>query len=141
MTTVQSNTQLFRDNIQAFNDGDIERFASFIADDGVYHQFGTNDTFHGREEFKAAVAGWKSAFPDMQGEILAIIESGDKVAATVRWRGTHTEDMVGAEGTIPATGKPVDVQSSFMNTVKDGKFIDSQNHFDMLTMLQQLGVA
>lgn len=137
----QEGVEVLTATIAAFNKGDLDAFADFMAKGGVYRQVGTNDVFNGPDGLKMAGAGWKMGFPGMNGQILSIIQSGDKVAATVRWTGTQTGPMGSPGSQIPPTGKAVDVQSSIMATVKAGKLTDMQNHFDMLAILKQLGVA
>jgi steroid delta-isomerase-like uncharacterized protein len=77
-----------------------------------------------------------AAFPDLQLTIEDVFGCGDKVAARSRFTGTHTGDFMG----IPATGKAISVGSMNIFRVRDGKITDNWNQFDMLGLLQQLGV-
>ncbi len=49
-----------------------------------------------------------TGFPDLTTSIQDMFVSGDKLAVTLMWHGTHT----GPYGGVPATGKPVAVRDT-----------------------------
>lgn len=51
--------------------------------------------------------GTEKIFPDMQAEILDLIEENDKVAVRVRFTGTHSAELCG----VPATGKKISFEA------------------------------
>lgn len=55
-----------------------------------------------------------------------------------RWtaRGTHKGALMG----IPPTGKQVTVTGITINRIANGKFAEDWSNYDLLGMLQQLGV-
>jgi hypothetical protein len=53
--------------------------------------------------------------------------------------GTHTGDLRGAGGTIPASGRPVNLRFIDHFSVKDGLFVDEQTIFDQMELLGQVG--
>jgi predicted ester cyclase len=76
-----------------------------------------------------------SAFPDLATSIEDMFVSGDKLAVTLIWRGTHA----GPYGGVPATGKPVEVRDSAIWHFKDDKVIEILTLQDQFAMLKQIG--
>jgi steroid delta-isomerase-like uncharacterized protein len=77
------------------------------------------------------------AFPDWYSTAGELIAEGDRVAERWTGRGTHRGEFHG----IPPTGKQVAVPGVVFYRLRDGRIIEFRGSFDMLTMLQQLGVA
>jgi predicted ester cyclase len=61
--------------------------------------------------------------------------SGDKLAVTLIWRGTHTGDY----GGVAATGKPVEVRDTAIWHFKDGKVAEILTLQDQFAFLKQIG--
>jgi predicted ester cyclase len=76
-----------------------------------------------------------TGFPDLSTSIEDMFVSGDKLAVTLIWRGTHT----GLYGGVPATGKPVEVRDSAIWHFADGKVIEILTLQDQFGMLKQIG--
>ena len=87
--------------------------------DTIYNGLGTQRSIEGRDAVIEALQGWKSAFPDAIGTITNVVSADNQVAFELTWTGTHTGDLVGAQGTIPATGKNVDLRATQISTIKD----------------------
>jgi len=90
-----------------------------------------------REGFKAFVAAWRGAFPDIRCEVSQLTAEDDRVAWAVRATGTHEGDFQG----IPATGRRVDFESLNIGQFRDGKAVRHTVLMDLQTMMEQLGVA
>jgi predicted ester cyclase len=78
----------------------------------------------------------RQAFPDGGVVIEDIIAEGDKVAVRFSFHGAHQGEFMG----IPPTGKQVIVSGMDINRIVEGKLIERWAVFDMLSLLQQLGV-
>jgi len=76
-----------------------------------------------------------TGFPDLTTSIEDMFVSGDKLAVTLIWRGTHT----GPYGGVPATGKPVEVRDTAIWHFKDGKVTEILTLQDQFGILQQIG--
>ena len=107
-----------------------------VADDYVGH-FPPNPALHGPEGLKAFNAQAVTAFPDVRVTIEDLLAQGDEVV--VRWtlRGTHEGEL---RGGIPATGRQVEVSGITISRIRNGKLIENWGNYDLLGMLQQLGV-
>jgi predicted ester cyclase len=113
--------------------GDLNTVDQVIAANWVNHDGSTQ----GYEGFRQMTMGFRSAFPGFQVEIEDILAEGDKVACRVRFRGTNSGSFMG----IPPTGKAVAVTATGIYRVVDGRVTDNWVNFDMLGLLQQLGVV
>jgi predicted ester cyclase len=76
-----------------------------------------------------------AAFPDLTTSIEDMFVSGDKLAVTLIWRGTHT----GPYGGVAATGKPVEVRDTAIWHFRDGKVAEILTLQDQFGMLKQIG--
>jgi len=76
-----------------------------------------------------------AAFPDLTTSIEDLFVSGDKLAVTLVWRGTHT----GPYGGVPATGRPVEVRDTAIWHFRDGKVAEILTLQDQFGMLKQIG--
>ena len=135
----QDVINLVRENIEAFNANDMDRFGATLADDSVYEELATQRRVEGPDEIVKVMEAWKQSFPDGNGTIQSIFASGNRVVAEITWEGTHQGDLVGPQGTIPASGKRVQVAASFVATEEGGKLKEVRHYFDLMTLLQQIG--
>ena len=121
---------------EAFNEGRYEVIEELIAPTYVNHDPATGDVT-GIDGVKQSIDGYRSAFPDLTITIKEQIAEGDLVAT--RWIATGTQkgELMG----VAATGKEATVTGLTLDTIKDGKIVESWNNWDTLGMLQQLGVV
>ena len=89
-----------------------------------------------REGFKGYVQMWRAGFPDIQCTVDDLIEEGDRIAWSVRARGTHTGEFMG----IPPTGRTVDFDSLNIGEMRDGKGYRHTVLMNDMKMMQQLGL-
>ncbi len=76
-----------------------------------------------------------TAFPDLTTSIEDMFVSGDKLAVTLMWRGTHA----GPYGGIAATGKTVEVRDTAIWHFRDGKVTEVLTIQDQFAILKQIG--
>jgi predicted ester cyclase len=74
-------------------------------------------------------------FPNLTTSIVDMFVSGDKIAVSLIWRGTHT----GPYGGIAATGKPVEVRDNAIWHFRDGKVTEILTLQDQFGLLKQIG--
>jgi steroid delta-isomerase-like uncharacterized protein len=91
----------------------------------------------GPEGIKEFITGYLAAFPDGRITIDDQFASGDLVATRWMGRGTQTGELMG----IPPTGKQVTITGITISRVENGKVVEEWTNWDMLGMLQQLGVV
>lgn len=91
----------------------------------------------GPEAYKRNVLGFLAGFPDLHWAIEDTIAEKDKVVACWTISGTHKGDYMG----IPATNKKVSAEGITIHHLANGKIMDSYSNWDVLGMMQQLGVV
>jgi steroid delta-isomerase-like uncharacterized protein len=137
--TEQEMIHLARENIEAFNDGDVERFKATLAPDGVYEEVATQRRVQGVDQITEATMGWKQAFPDAKGIITKAVAGDSTATLELTWEGTHTGPLTGPAGTIPASGKHQTTRAVQVFTFEGDRIKESHHYFDMMTLLQQVG--
>lgn len=123
--------------IECLNRGDVSAADDAFLPDCLVHFTGVPEPFRGVGPFKAAVAGFLLAFPDLHFTIEDQLIQGDVVA--FRWRATGTHN--GPLGPAPATGKRIAIDGLIVDHVVGGKVHERWEQFDQSLMLQQLGFA
>ena len=119
------------------NAKDIDGFATNLSDDFVEYEV-TPGLAPTKEGVKAFFRMQLAAFPDLRMTVEDIVANGDKVVARVRLTGTNQGELMG----MPASGKSVDVQLiDIFRFDGDGRIAEHWGVFDVLGMMQQLGVA
>jgi steroid delta-isomerase-like uncharacterized protein len=131
----EENKALARRFLRMFELGDPSMADEIVAAD--YYNHDAPDPKIGLEGIKAAVTRFKQSLPDAQVKIAFQIAEGDKVATRYSWSGTHQGEFFG----IPATGKRVNWRVTVTFRIADGKIHESWINYDLLDVMQQLGVS
>jgi steroid delta-isomerase-like uncharacterized protein len=124
---------------EVFDRGNLAYVDEVLDTDCVDH-----DTFNPmgtRDGFRQSVASLKEAFPDSKMVIEDLITEGDKVVVRVTMQGTNTGPLsMGPGSTIPATGKSLTATGIDIIQFAGGKVVEHWGEFDMMGMMQQLGL-
>lgn len=99
-----------------------------------------NGTLKGVDEFRALGQAFLTAVPDQRLELIRSFEVGDTLIVEGVYSGTHTGPLVGASGTIPATGNAFAFPFVDIFEVRAGKCVSHRIYWDNVTFLSQLGV-
>jgi len=133
MTTEADKALVIRFVDEFWSKGNLAAADELMAPDAVIHQPAVGSVA-GLKAFNTAI---RAAFPDWYATAEELIAEGDRVAERWTGRGTHRGEFQG----IPPTGKQVAVPGVVFYRVRDGRISEFRGSFDMLSMLQQLGVA
>ena len=133
-------TVVVRSLFEAFNDGDLDRAAATVADDFELVDVAAGQTFHGPEGCREWLGTFRTALPDARTEIVNLFTDGERVASEHIGRGTHSGPFVTPTGTIPATGRRVELRIGEIYEVRDGKIAKLYAYYDSATMMRQLGL-
>lgn len=88
---------------------------------------------------KLLISTYQTGLPDAHWQVDEMIAEGDKVVT--RWTGSGThKGVLQGNPPIPPTGKKVKVTGVWIHRISGGKIVETRNVWDMLGMLQQLGV-
>ncbi|PRQ00031.1 SnoaL-like domain protein [Enhygromyxa salina] len=128
-----------REQLEAFNAREFERFAASVSEDIRYQEFGSGLMVEGRAAFVAATTARLSAWSDVQGTILSIVDGGDQAAAEVRWVGTHDGPVPSPAGELPPTGATIELNTVVVVRAAGGVITTVNYYFNMLRVLEQIG--
>jgi predicted ester cyclase len=106
-----------------------------MADDIFSEEVRTNGVHVGVAGPVGRIRERLTGFPDLTTTIVDMFVSGDKLAVSLIWRGTHT----GTYGGVAATGKPVEVRDTAIWHFKDGKVVEILTLQDQFGFLKQVG--
>jgi steroid delta-isomerase-like uncharacterized protein len=129
----RSLTQHFYEEV--WNKGNLDAVDDIMTGDFVDHAAPPGFP-SGPEGAKQVFTMYRTAFPDFRLSLEDLIAEGDKVVARWVTHGTHQGELMG----IPPTGKPVTVTGIDLFRFAGGKIAEHWAEFDMLGMMQQLGV-
>jgi len=121
---------------ELFSQGDLRVADEVFAPEYVGHDPVLPHELHGPDEFKQFVRMYRSAFPDLQLTVEDQIAEGDLVVTRFTARGTHRGELMG----IPPTGNCVAITGISIDRIANGKSVESWTNYDVMTMMQQLGV-
>jgi steroid delta-isomerase-like uncharacterized protein len=102
------------------------------------HAFGM--TFNGPEAFRNFMQGFKDAFPDMVIHHDRLVSNDNQVAVEFTATGTHTGPLNTPTGTIPASGKKVELKVAEFYEWENGHFTKMSNYQDAADLMRQIGV-
>jgi steroid delta-isomerase-like uncharacterized protein len=125
-----------RQEQEIFTQGNLDAADEIYAPYYVGHDPANPEDIRGLEAAKQAAADYREAFPDLQVTVEDLIAEGDKVAARVRFSGTHQGELEG----IAPTGRRVDCTGIVISRIEGGKIAEDWANFDDLGMMQQLEV-
>ena len=123
--------------LAAWNAKDVEKAASFYADDVEYFDVTLGEPHKGREAAREVVQTFVTAAPDLKWEMKGDpIVSDDGIAFQWTFSGTNT----GAWGPdTPATNKPFSFEGVTLMRVQDGKITYQGDYYDGYGFQKQLG--
>ncbi len=133
---MQEAADLHREMFAAAEAHDFERMRDLFAADYVY--VGTDGVEQGVDASVAVAETFTRAFPDLRIEIRHQHAPSDGVSILeITVRGTHQDELEG----VPATGKEIEVVGCNVIEAENGKIVHERDYYDVMSVMQQLGVA
>jgi ketosteroid isomerase-like protein len=120
-------------------EGDLDKALSVFTDDVERTMSGVG-TLHGVDAFRAVIAVFPTAFPDIEFMVDTWIETDDTLVVEGRVGGTNTGPLKTPQGEIPATGRRLDLPFVDVLKARGGKISLLHVYFDRLEMMSQLGL-
>jgi steroid delta-isomerase-like uncharacterized protein len=122
--------EVFERYIDALNDHDFDRMTEFIHDELV-----ENGRPVTRDDVIAELKGHGAAVPDFTWRVQDIAIDGDRVAARLFNKGTHTMEWLG----VAPTGATLEFAEYAFHKVRDGRFYEMNYLIDAQAVQRQLG--
>jgi steroid delta-isomerase-like uncharacterized protein len=139
----RDNAAIIHDLYDAFNDHDLDRITAMVSEDFELVDFAADrQTFRGSEGFSQWLQVFLTAFPDAEVEVTNAVTAGEGgwVFTEHTGRGTHTGPLVGPSGTIPPTGRRLELPIGELLRVENGRVALIHAYYDGATIMRQLGV-
>ena len=134
---------IVHDLYDAFNDHDLDRAAAMVSEDFELVDFAAEgQTFRGPQGLRQWLQIFLTAAPDAKVEVTNVVGGGEGgwVFTEHTGRGTHTGPLVGPSGTIPPTGRRIELPIGELVRVENGKITLIHAYYDGATLMRQLGV-
>ena len=132
----EENIELVIKIFDAWGNGDFDTFKELSTPDYDFYYPSGSTTPLSLEETIEIGKMLQKAFPDISFKMEELFADGDRVIFRFIQRGTHKEEYMG----IPATGNMFEFSGICINRVVNGKVVEQREEFDMLGMMQQLGM-
>ena len=144
--TVQENIALSRSLLDLFNSHQsdpawLDKIVVHIAEDCEFLDVPTGRTLRGPEGYSQMALFFAEGFPDGTVEVTNVFATEDQSVIEFTGRGTNTGPLHMPMGDIPPTGKYSEVRFCSVNRAVSGKVVSIHQYFDVMTMLQQLGLV
>jgi steroid delta-isomerase-like uncharacterized protein len=120
---------------EVINGGNTRLLGALVAPEHVTHD-PTGDLY-GPEGLRIDIAGYRTAFPDLEMSTDDLVADGDRIARRFTIRGTHQGAFMG----VPPSGRPVAVGGIAIHRVADGRLVETWLSYDCLSLLKQLGTG
>jgi predicted ester cyclase len=121
---------------QAWVGGDLTAYERFVHPEQVLHLAGYPEPFEGRDAALDWARTYRSAFPDIDFTLEAVLAEDDHVA--LRWSSSQTQR--GPYLGVAPFGTRVTMTALQMFRFSEGKIAEVWIMFDPLNVMQQLGV-
>ena len=113
---------------EVWNEGREDSINSLMANHAHIHGIITEGQTGGSEGFKTFYRDFKNQFSDVHVDFKDALSQDDMECALTNFTATHRE-----------TGKKVSFSGLCLIRVEDGKIAEAWNHYDFLSVHQQLG--
>jgi steroid delta-isomerase-like uncharacterized protein len=115
--------------------GNLDVISDLVADD-VVHRDRDAEEYQGPEGVREWISGYRRAFPDLQVTVDEQVGENDTVASRWTTTGTHRGEL----WNIVPSGRRFTISGVTLDRFVDGRIARSEESWDALGMLQQLGV-
>jgi predicted ester cyclase len=132
MSTEEENKVLVRRFYDLLNLRDLDSVFELFDPGWISHYTTGNKSLEENRQFWPTIY---TAFPDISLTFNHMVAEGDKVAFQDILRGTHKGEFMG----IAPTGKKVEMISTCIVRIANGKLMESWCTLDELRLMQQLG--
>jgi steroid delta-isomerase-like uncharacterized protein len=127
--------------IDAYGNKDWDDLRQSISPHARYEELGTQRELEGADALVEAWQAWAKALPDSEATVESSFVSGNTVVLELTWRGHHNGPLETPEGTLRATGRPIELRACQVIGMERGKPASIRHYFDMATLLQQVGAT
>ena len=96
---------------------------------------------HGPDGYKRLMLFFVESFPDVRVEPTNVFATEDRVTLEATWQWNDTGSLYLPSGALPATRRSGELRFCFVYQIRKGKIVSLHHYYDMLTLMEQLGLA
>ncbi len=138
----ETNIDLIKAGMEAFNAQDWDRFFAFDDESIVTYAPNLEEPLKGLEAYKERFETNVEAFPDQHIETKRVFGDAEWVVLEGVFTGTHKGAFLGPGGEeIPPTHRRVELPLALVFKIEGGKVTEEHDYYDNLTFMSQLGLA
>jgi steroid delta-isomerase-like uncharacterized protein len=119
---------------EVWNKRKLELVSDLISPSHALHDNNSSDSSVGPDAYRAEMAVFLAAFPDLRFTVEDIVAEKDKVAASWTISGTHKGELWG----VRPTNKKMSLDGITIHHIANGKIIDSYISSDTVGLMRQL---
>jgi len=136
----EKKVQVLLDKVlEMWNKGDLALIPQLYAADVVVTTSSSPEPYVGHAGIKKWIEINREMMPDMVMAFPEAVVQGDKIATIWTLTGTQTGPMVMPGGTLPPSGRKIQITGLAIDYLKDGKFVKEIVVMNVLEMMMQLG--
>jgi steroid delta-isomerase-like uncharacterized protein len=144
--TTQENVVLVRSQLDLFNSRHsdpawLDKAVAALAEDYEQIDVPSGSITHGPDGLKQLNLFFAEGFPDSTTEITNVFATENQAIVEFTGRGTNSGPLHMPTGDIPPTGRYAELRFCQVWQIKGGKIVSQHIYYDLMTMLQQLGLA
>ena len=124
-----------------FNAQDWAGLLDLVTEDFELEDVALGVSWHGKEGWREWLVAWAVSMPDAMTRVDSITVQGDRIVTEHTGGGTHTGPLQTPAGTIPATGKTLQLRFAEIFEMRDGKIKTMRAYWDTATLMRQLGLT
>ena len=133
--TLEENKQLVRRYQETYNSNELDALPEVLAARLLTPKI-LPGLPPGLEGVRAAHEIMLRGFPDFHTTMDDLMAEGERVAARITMRGTHTGEFMG----MAPTGKAVSLTGMYLVSIEAGKIVEHWGEEDSIGLMTQLGV-
>lgn len=137
--TAQTNIERSRAVHAAFSQNRYDDVLALADDDIEVVAYAIGQTFHGKQQFRDFMLGFKSAMPDLVIAHANTVAADEQVVLEFVATGTHTGPLLTPAGAVPPSGNRVTLNVIEIHQWRDGKLRRIVNYQDAMSLLTQVG--
>ena len=132
--SAEDNKRLLKALVEeVWNEGNLQKIEEYVAEDCLEHNpYGDVEGIEGHRQFVMAI---HDTYDDFRLIAHNIVADDDFVSYNFTVEGKHT----GSVGEVRPTNKNVEVDGVYLARIESGKIVEAWNHFDTMSLLDQLG--
>ena len=132
----QQNMDLVRHCLEELNNRNLSVLDEILAEDYKLYSPSNSPKPLLKKDMPNFIKQGLAGLPDLQYNIETMMASGDQVAVRLVTTGTHKGDFLD----LPATGNKIEIASTIIYRLMDGKIVEEREDADLLGLIEQLGM-